>query len=302
MNSQNQPGQSKAQRAAAAREKARQVREAEASRRKRNTWLIRGGIIVAVLASIAVVAGITIANTRNNAPIADSGPVPANVNTYAGVTVGKDDKVIPPENMVNAVDSSTLGPMPTTAAPQPFGLAEIGIQAAPADQPVQVVAYTDFICPACNVFEQANASMLKELADQGLITYEYRPAGLLDSKTTSNYSSRSAAAAACVADSAPDSYLTFFGSLFENQPQENGAGLSNDQLKQYAREAGANIDSCVDERTYRPIVQYATQQALAHGVTATPIVFVDGQQYTSQAPSFSDFRQFVQAAIDAKNA
>lgn len=302
MSPQNQPKQTKAERIAAAREKARQIREAEAKRRKRNSWLVRGSVIAAALAIVAIIASVAIVTIRSNAPIADSGPVPANTNVYGGVTFGKDGQIVPPQRTAQSVDKSTLGPVPTTQMPQPTDLPAIGIQASAAGQPVQVVVYVDFICPACNSFEQANASVLKQLADDGKITYEYRLSGLLDQMSTTNYSSRAAAAAACVVDVAPESYSKFISTLFTNQPPENGPGLSNDQLKKYARESGANIDSCVDDRTYRPMVQYTTQQALAHGISSTPTIFVDGQRYTSQAQGFSDFRNFLQGIIDAKKA
>lgn len=299
MSPQNQPKITKAERTSAAREQAKLIREAELKRQKRNSWLIRGGVLVAAIAIIVVVALIVISTMRNNAPVADSGPVAANMNSNGGVVIGKDSKVVPPASPAGEVDKSTLPAAPTTTQSGVTDLAGLGIAATAVGQPVQVVLYVDLICPACNAFEKANAPVLKQLADQGTITYEYRSLGFLDRNSTTNYSSRAGAAAAAVANNNPDVYLPFVNKLFENQPQEGGAGLSNDQLKQYAKDLGANIDSAVDERTYRPSIAYTTQQAQVHGVAATPTIFVDGQVFQSKS-QFTDFQSFVQGIADAK--
>ncbi|MDN5668042.1 MAG: DsbA family protein [Renibacterium salmoninarum] len=300
MNSQNQPKMSKAERTAAAREKAREIRAAELKRQKRNGWLIRGGVVAAAIAVIAVIALVVVTTMRNNAPIADSGPVPANVNAYGGIVFGANNAVIPPSTNDSTVDKNTLPAAPTASPTAVIDPEQIGIKATPVGQPVQVVVYLDFICEFCKAFEQTNASVLKQFQDAGQITLEYRPAGLLDGASTTNYSSRASNVAACVADQAPDKYLDFVAALYQNQPAEGGTGLSNDQLKQYAKDAGANVDSCVDNATYRPMIQYVTGQAQAHGITSTPTIFVDGQSYRSQAQGFTDFQAYVQGVIDAK--
>ena len=55
------------------REKARVTREAEAKRRRRNKWALQGGLVVGVLAVLAVVALVI---TRSLAP---AGPGPLNL-------------------------------------------------------------------------------------------------------------------------------------------------------------------------------------------------------------------------------
>ncbi len=53
--------------------------------------------------------------------------------------------------------------------------------------------------------------------------------------------------------------------LFEKQPAEGGAGISDDELKTMATDIGAkSIDTCMDEKTFRPWVKYTTQQAAVH--------------------------------------
>jgi protein-disulfide isomerase len=167
---------------------------------------------------------------------------------------------------------------------------------AEAGQPVKVVAYIDFICPVCKRFETTYNEALKGLRNEGKISLEYRPLGFLDRQSTTNYSSRAANAAACVADKAPEKYAEYIDVLFANQPAEGGAGLSDDKLKSLASDIGADINSCVDDKTFRPYVKYSTQLASNIGITGTPTIFVDGKQWDGS----SDLNAEIQAAITAK--
>jgi protein-disulfide isomerase len=161
---------------------------------------------------------------------------------------------------------------------------------------VKIVAYIDFICPVCKRFEDTYNDSLTGLRNEGKISLEYRPLGFLDRQSSTNYSSRAANAAACVADQAPDKYAEYVDVLFTNQPAEGGEGLSDDKLKSLASDIGADINSCVDDRTFRPYVKYSTQLASNVGITGTPTVFIDGKQWDGS----TDLNAEIQAAIDAK--
>jgi protein-disulfide isomerase len=285
----NEVRKSKAERTAEAREKARLIRDAQLKKDKRNKLLIGWGIVAAVVAILAVVALVVTTSIRQNTPIADQGPVPANANVNGGVTLlaNTDVKQTDPAN----VDVTTLTKPETPPSPvvAPGAEAEEG-------QPVKVIAYIDFICPVCLRFEETYNEALTSLRNEGKITMEYRPLGFLDRQSSTNYSSRSANAAACVADTAPDKYAEYVNVLFENQPAEGGAGLSDDKLKSLASDIGADINSCVDDRTFRPYVKYSTQLASNVGITGTPTVFIDGKQWDGS----TDLNAEIQAAIDAK--
>ena len=285
----NEVRKSKAERTAEAREKARLIREAQLKKDKRNKLLIGWGIVAAVVAILAVVALVVTTSIRQNTPIADQGPVPANANVNGGVTLlaNTDVKQTDPAN----VDVTTLTKPETPPSPvvAPGAEAEEG-------QPVKVIAYIDFICPVCLRFEETYNEALTSLRNEGKITMEYRPLGFLDRQSSTNYSSRSANAAACVADTAPDKYAEYVNVLFENQPAEGGAGLSDDKLKSLASDIGADINSCVDDKTFRPYVKYSTELAANTGITGTPTVFIDGKQWDGG----TDLNAEIQAAIDAK--
>ncbi|KRE63234.1 disulfide bond formation protein DsbA [Arthrobacter sp. Soil736] len=291
----NEPRKSKAERTAEAREKARQIREEQLKKDKRNKLLIGWGIVVAVVAILAVVALVVSTSLKNNAPVADQGPTPANANVHGGVTLLKGSEVAKSEpGTVNIADLPSAPATPPATVKAPGADAEAG-------KPVKVVLYIDFICPVCKNFEAQYNETLTKLRDEGKITVEYRPLGFLDSRSTTNYSSRAANAAACVVNESPEKYSDFVNALFDKQPAEGSAGLSDDDLKKMATEVGAkSIDSCIDQKTYRPWVKYATQEASIIGVSGTPTVMVDGKQWGKGDSAQTEFPAFVEAAIKAK--
>lgn len=291
----NENRKSKAERTAEAREKARQIREAQLKKDKRNKQLIGWGIVVAVVAILAVVALVVTSNIRNNAPVADQGPVPANANVNGGVTLLANTEVAP--TGAGTVDAASV-PGPPQTPP-----AEIAAPGAEAEKgkPVKVVIYIDFICPVCKNFEEQFNEQLTSLRNEGKISVEYRPLGFLDNRSSSNYSSRAANAAACVVNESPGKYADFVNALFADQPAEGTAGISDDDLKKMATEVGAaSIDSCVEDKTYRPYVKYSTKLAASIGVTGTPTVLVEGKQWGKGDSAQTPFPEFLQAAIDAK--
>ena len=300
MSSKNEPRLSKAERTAKAREEARVIREAQLKKEKRNSWLIRGGVLAAALAVIVIIALVVINTQKANEPVAQTGPVPANANAFGGVTVGKDGVIIAPATATKSVDVNSVPPMPTaqpTAVADPGG---IGIKATAAGEPAQVVIFLDFMCPACNSFERNYGPQLDSLRNEGKITVEYRALPFLDRLSSgTNYSSRSAAAAACVVDQSPDKYKVFVDSLYTNQPAENSKGLDNAKLEKLAADAGAaNISSCISDKTFRPYVAFGGATAAAAGVNATPTVFVDGKQWMPAA--VNDFAAFLATELGAK--
>jgi protein-disulfide isomerase len=291
----NEPRKSKAERTAEAREKAREIREVQLKKDRRNKLLIGWGIVVAVVAILAIVALVVTSSIKDNAPVADEGPTPANGNIHGGVTLLANAEVA-------KSDPATvkIADLPSAPATPPAEVAAPGAEAE-AGKPVKVVLYIDFICPVCKNFETQYNEQLTSLRNEGKITVEYRPLGFLDSRSTTNYSSRAANAAACVVNESPEKYSDFVNVLFEKQPAEGSAGISDTDLKKMATDSGAkSIDKCVDEKTYRPYVKHTTQEATVIGVTGTPTVLVDGKQWGKGDSAQTPFEQYLQAAIDAK--
>jgi protein-disulfide isomerase len=153
-----------------------------------------------------------------------------------------------------------------------------------ADAPVTVDLYEDFQCPNCKAFEDANGTTLAGLVADGTVQVRYHGMAFLDTSANDSYSTRALdAAAVVVATAGPDAFQAFHDLLFANQPREGGSGLSDDQLVEYAAQAGADGSSVAQEirdLTYGDWVKTATDRASKDGVTGTPTVFVNGQELT----------------------
>ena len=104
----------------------------------------------------------------------------------------------------------------------------------------EVDVFVDFMCPICGDFEDAYGEQLQSAAASDDITLNIHPISILDRYSqNTKYSTRAAGAAYCVAENAPDSFLDFFNFMFSNQPEENTAGYTDEELASYAEQVGA---------------------------------------------------------------
>jgi protein-disulfide isomerase len=145
------------------------------------------------------------------------------------------------------------------------------------DGPVRVDAYIDFLCPYCKKFEMSAAGVLAKLALERRATIAYHPLNFLDEASTTNYSTRAAAASACAADQ--ERFMDYAHALFVAQPAEGGPGLSDTDLIELGRAARldhASLAACVSAGRYLDWPAYVTARAIAAGVSATPTVLVAG--------------------------
>jgi protein-disulfide isomerase len=154
------------------------------------------------------------------------------------------------------------------------------IAVGPADAPVAVDVYEDFQCPVCKAFEDSTGATLAQLVDDGTVQLRYHGMAFLDTSANDQYSTRALNAAAVVVDSAgSEAFQAFHDLLFANQPDEGGSGLTDDQLIEYATQAGASgaaVEQDIRDLTYGDWVATVTDQASQDGVTGTPTVMVDG--------------------------
>lgn len=153
--------------------------------------------------------------------------------------------------------------------------------------PVRVVLYEDFQCPACKGFEEQNGAYLDDLVKKGEITIEYRLYAFLDDQSSTEYSTRSASAAMAVLDKGgAAAFKKFHGLLFANQPPEGGSGLDDETLIDLAKQAGVTgIDAKIKDQTYAGWVRKAKQAAEDDKVKGTPKIMIDGK---SVAPTQGD--------------
>ena len=143
--------------------------------------------------------------------------------------------------------------------------------------PVRVDAFIDFLCPFCRQFELSSGPVLASLVTDGLISLAYHPMNFLDQASTTNYSTRAAAASGCAADEGR--FVQYAHALFAGQPPEGGPGLNDAELAGLGHDAGltgAAFGTCLAEEPYLDWPSYVTAQATAAGVSATPTVLVAG--------------------------
>ena len=159
----------------------------------------------------------------------------------------------------------------------PAGATQEGDGILTGDGPVRVDAFIDFLCPFCKQFELSSGPALAGLIANGQISLVYHPMNFLDEASTTNYSTRAAAASGCAADQGR--FLEYSRALFVNQPPEGGAGLSDAELAGLGGTAGldgAAFAACLSDAPYLDWPSYVTERATALGVSGTPTVLVAG--------------------------
>lgn len=164
----------------------------------------------------------------------------------------------------------------------PAGLTDgYGVTDGPASAPKTVTIYEDFQCPICHEFEQATQVQLRAAVADGKIQLDYRMVAFLDRASSTKYSTRALNAAAVVLDAAgKDVFLKFHDALYENQPAEGSAGLSDSELVKLAVQAGAteaDVRPGIESNKFHQWVVNATDQMSKNNVNGTPTVLVDGK-------------------------
>ena len=280
----------KNQRREAAREKARELRDQQRKQERRNRILLQGGIGVGILAVLAIIALVlTTSITR---------PAPGPLNMRSdGIIIGKDLKAVrTPAIPANGKPVATVRDKKSSV--------------------VSIRIYLDYFCPVCNAFETANRAQLTSWLKKGAATLEIHPISLLDrSSLGTQYSTRAANAAACVANYAPDDYWAFTQEMYVRQPTENTVGLSDSQILAVMSAAKVHdvsqIKPCVTKQKFKTWVDAATTRAengplpdsTAKSVLGTPTIIVDGVEYpitSSDVNSASAFAAFVEQTAGAQ--
>jgi protein-disulfide isomerase len=216
-------------------------------------------------------------------------------------------------------DASGDGFPVTEVAGIPGAQAESGVdgssptaapQAAPSptstsSTTVAIDVYVDYLSPGAKEFQLANAQQLQTWVEQKSVELSYFPVAMLTAKSNgTKYSLRAASAAACVATYAPDAFFRYNYTLLTEQPDQDAAGPSDQELAVTARASGAGnakqVQSCIEEEKFVGWVKSATDRALegipgTNGVTltGTPLILVNGIPYVGDLNNPKEFSQFV---------
>lgn len=174
-----------------------------------------------------------------------------------------------------------------------------GLLVGDPNVPTVVSIYVDYMCSYCAVFEVANADDLQRLLDEGAIRIEMHPLSFVAATEQYDYySTRTANAAATVADQAPDQLFAFNRLLFENQPTSAETLLSDEQIGQLALSVGVPQE-VVDTFTTGTFVEWvgqATDVSLNSGITGTPAVHINGTKFEGNLLEAGPLAQAIESA------
>ena len=280
---------SKNEKREAARDKARILREEQKKKDRRTKFMLQGGIILASLAIVAVVALVIVTSVR---PV---GPGPQNMASD-GIQIGQG--AIATETPALKSDGD---PVPNVRD-EASGILDIQM-------------YVDYLCPVCGDFEKTNGDYISSLMENGKTTVEIHPITILDRLSQgTKYSTRAANAAACVANYSPNQFYDFHNLLFANQPAENTTALTDAQLIDYATQAKVDattsVSACITGQEFKAWVNASSARALngpipnsnVAKVEGTPTIIVNGLKYEGSVSDLPSFQAFVlQAAGTAFN-
>jgi protein-disulfide isomerase len=190
-------------------------------------------------------------------------------------------------------------------ATPPAGAVETyGVPMGPADAPVTVTVYEDFMCPYCGDFEAISSQPLREYAESGQVQVRYHVVSFLDDASGTDYSTRAANALAVVLDTAgAEAAVRFHDLLFAHQPAEGTPGLSDEELVDLAVEAGAEraeVAGPIEDRKFEQWVVNATDDWSSSGFNQTPTVTVNGErvEFRSAQDLLANTRAAIEAALE----
>ncbi|MBL3685899.1 disulfide bond formation protein DsbA [Leucobacter zeae] len=301
----------KNQRREQAREQARIAREQEKKREKRGRLFLQGGIVLGVIAILAVVGLVLMQSLK------PAGPGPQNMAT-GGAIFTKDLKVV--EGPALKSDQERQAP-------------EVDRKQLPLD----VTIYVDYMCPACGAFEQENGTMLENYVGSGDVNLRVYPLNFLDSASQgTKYSTRAANLFGCVVEQQPDAAFKLHNTLLsaEVQPEEGSTGLTDDELLDVAKSAGVDVTDelrqCVKDVPFGAFVAANYKSVAEDGIlglakgaqlvgnpqtgelqeasgpqrlVSTPTVIVNGKQWVAgRDGSLEEYLLKTKSEVEQKNA
>lgn len=246
------------------RDTMRKQRLAEQRTARRRVVAVRAGIaITAVVLVVAAVAGIASSIRSSSSTTSITGVVATGITAQAPT----------------AADASGAIVLGDTSAP------------------TTVTIFTDFNCPWCGEFDRSNGDVLNAAVSAGKVKLQIHQLAFLDGST--KYSTRAASAFATVADADPSAALAFYQLLYANQPEESSSGLTDQQLADYAVQAGVTkeVAATLSTHQYESWVAQTTDFWHPSRISGTPTIFINGERFEDDPYHAGPFGTALDAAI-----
>jgi len=206
-------------------------------------------------------------------------------------------------------DKKTLIRMTTldlTKDPYAEVMKKIDIKGRPTrgnkDAKVVVVSFDDLECPFCSrMHETLFPELLKEYGDRVLFVYKDFPLSEIHP-----WAMHAAVDADCLASQSNDAYWEFADYVHANQREVNSETTRNNQFAALDRIAlknapkynldGTKLQACIKAQD-DDVVKASVKEGESLGMTATPTLFVNGQEVDG-ALSAGDLRKIFDEALD----
>ncbi|PIO07356.1 disulfide bond formation protein DsbA [Candidatus Pacearchaeota archaeon CG10_big_fil_rev_8_21_14_0_10_34_12] len=172
---------------------------------------------------------------------------------------------------------------------------------------VTIIEFSDFQCPFCRKFWSETMPLIKsEYIDTGKVRFVYRDFPLTGLHPMAI---PSAEAAECARDIyGEEAFWKMHDEIFAQQnildsgsregPVRSTVSYTTTDLKEWAKDIGYNIDSCLDSGKFTSEVQKDLSDATAAGGQGTPYFVINGNPLSGAYP-FSAFQQIIEAELAA---
>ena len=160
--------------------------------------------------------------------------------------------------------------------------------------------YEDFQCPVCGDFERIFGVQLADMVNSNQLKLVAHTLSFLDDNLRNDSSNRAANAAACAADAGK--FLQYHAATFQGQPEKEGTGYTDTQLRQFAAAAGitgptlTTWETCYSGKAHNQWVESVQTQSEKDGVNATPTLKLNGKDVSLAGLTQASFAQQVKAA------
>lgn len=158
--------------------------------------------------------------------------------------------------------------------------------------------YEDFQCPACAQAHAQLGPIIHDVAEKGEAKVVYHLKTFLDDNLGNDSSKKATNAAACAADAGK--FTEYHDAVYAAQPAQEGAGFTDEQIQQFATQAGITGEAlttwqqCESNDTYAGYVTEVEDVTARDGVRGTPTFRVDGDDLDMrQIGSPEEFRAAV---------